>query len=170
MLLKLLFALVLPLTLSANPVVYFSPKGGCTQVLVNEIGKAKKEIFVQAYSFTSTPILNALLEAHKRGVEVSVILDKSALGTSTKVAQNLSTAGIRVLVDNKHAIAHNKITIVDSTLVLTGSFNYTKQAEISNAENLLVLQTNVIEYRQNWLNHSKHSLDYADYLALKAKK
>ncbi len=57
--------------------VYFSPRGGCTETIVREIGKAKSEILVQAYSFTSAPIAKALVDAHKRGVNVVVILHKS---------------------------------------------------------------------------------------------
>jgi hypothetical protein len=47
--------------------VYFSPKGGCTEAIVQEIGKAKSSILVQAYSFTSAPIVKALVDAHKQG-------------------------------------------------------------------------------------------------------
>ncbi|MFA6224157.1 MAG: phospholipase D-like domain-containing protein [Desulfomonilaceae bacterium] len=66
------------LTLNNIPLsVYFSPNGGCTDAIVKEIGNAKSEILVQAYSFTSTPIAKSLLEAHKRGVKVEAILDKS---------------------------------------------------------------------------------------------
>jgi phosphatidylserine/phosphatidylglycerophosphate/cardiolipin synthase-like enzyme len=56
--------------------VYFSPKGGCTETVVKELGNAKKMVLVQAYSFTSAPIAKALVDAHKRGVYVRVILDK----------------------------------------------------------------------------------------------
>jgi phosphatidylserine/phosphatidylglycerophosphate/cardiolipin synthase-like enzyme len=45
--------------------VYFSPNGGCTEAIVKEITNAKSEILVQAYSFTSTPIAKALVDAHK---------------------------------------------------------------------------------------------------------
>jgi len=47
--------------------VYFSPHSGCTDAIVKEIGKAKSEILVQAYSFTSKEIAKALVDAHKRG-------------------------------------------------------------------------------------------------------
>jgi phosphatidylserine/phosphatidylglycerophosphate/cardiolipin synthase-like enzyme len=57
--------------------VYFSPKGGCTEAVVKELNAAKTSVLVQAYSFTSAPIAKALLDAHKRGVKVEVILDKS---------------------------------------------------------------------------------------------
>ena len=57
--------------------VYFSPNGGCTDAIINQIDNAKSERLVQAYSFTSNAIAKALLEAHKRGVKVEAILDKS---------------------------------------------------------------------------------------------
>ena len=57
--------------------VYFSPNGGCTDAIIKQIDNAKSEILVQAYSFTSNTIVKALLEAHKRGVKVEAILDKS---------------------------------------------------------------------------------------------
>jgi phosphatidylserine/phosphatidylglycerophosphate/cardiolipin synthase-like enzyme len=57
--------------------VCFSPKRGCTEAIVSQIDKAKSKILVQAYSFTSAPIAKALVNAHKRGVKVEAILDKS---------------------------------------------------------------------------------------------
>ena len=61
----------------AQIAVYFSPHGGCTDAIVKELDAAKESVLVQAYSFTSAPIAKALMEAHKRGVKVQVILDKS---------------------------------------------------------------------------------------------
>ena len=56
--------------------VYFSPDGGATDAIVAELGKATNSVLVQAYSFTSAPIAKALVDAHKRGVKIAVILDK----------------------------------------------------------------------------------------------
>jgi len=50
---------------------------------VTELNKAKSEILVQAYSFTSKPIAQALVDAHKRGVHTEIILDKSNIRTNT---------------------------------------------------------------------------------------
>lgn len=57
--------------------VYFSPYGGCTEAVIRELNKAKNSVLVQAYSFTSAPIAKALLNSHKRGVKVEVIMDNS---------------------------------------------------------------------------------------------
>jgi phosphatidylserine/phosphatidylglycerophosphate/cardiolipin synthase-like enzyme len=56
--------------------VCFTPGGNCTDAIVQALSEAKRTILVQAYSFTSAPIAKALLDAHKRGVHVQVILDK----------------------------------------------------------------------------------------------
>ena len=66
------------LTLNNTPTqVCFSPNGGCTVAIISQIDKTKSEILVQAYSFTSASIAKALLNAHKRGIKVETILDKS---------------------------------------------------------------------------------------------
>ena len=143
--------------------VFFSPKGGCTEAVVKELNAAKETVLVQAYSFTSTPIAKALLEAHKRKVKVQVIVDKSQRTEKYSDADFLVNVGIPVQIDAKHAIAHNKIIIIDSSTVITGSFNFTKAAEEHNAENLLVIRSPelAVKYIANWKVHSDHSDPYA---------
>ena len=120
---------------------YFSPGGCATDAIVNEIGKAQAEVLVQAYSFTSAPIAKALVNAHKRGVYVAIILDKSQRSEKYSSADFTAHAGIPTYIDAQHAIAHNKIMIIDKEIVVTGSFNFTKAAEAKNAENLLILKS-----------------------------
>jgi phosphatidylserine/phosphatidylglycerophosphate/cardiolipin synthase-like enzyme len=143
--------------------VYFSPHGGCTDAIIRELNQAKHTILVQAYSFTSAPIAKALLNAHKRGVKVEVILDKSQRTEKYSSATFLFNNGIPVKIDAKHAIAHNKVIIIDSDTVITGSFNFTKAAEEKNAENLLVIRDKKLAslYIKNWKEHERHSEAYA---------
>jgi phosphatidylserine/phosphatidylglycerophosphate/cardiolipin synthase-like enzyme len=143
--------------------VYFSPKEGCTQAVVREIDAARDSILVQAYSFTSAPIAKALVDAHKRGVHIEVILDKSQRRERYSEADFLRNMGIPPLIDDKHAIAHNKLMILDGAVVITGSFNFTKAAEESNAENLLVIRDRALaeRYTSNWQKHAQHSVPYA---------
>ncbi|MCC6124904.1 MAG: phospholipase D family protein [Pirellulales bacterium] len=144
--------------------IYFSPKGGCTEAIVQEIDAAKQSILVQAYSFTSDKLSAALVAAHKRGVEVKVILDSEQETANYSEADFLIHAGVPPQIDDKHAIAHNKIMIIDDGTVITGSFNFTKQAEQSNAENLLVIRDKDIAklYVDNWAAHAAHSRAYED--------
>ncbi len=142
--------------------VYFSPKGGCTEAVVRELNAAKQTVFVQAYSFTSREISAALDRAKDRGVVVHVILDKSNIKENTNADADIARHGISVLVDAKHSIAHNKVMIIDSHVVITGSFNFTEQAEHSNAENLLVIHDPALaeRYLGNWHDHEAHSQPY----------
>src|SRR5689334_1564410 len=84
---------------------YFSPAGGCTTAIVSELEKARATIYVQAYLFTSTPIAKALSDAHKRGVRVQVLLDKSNKTEKYSVADFLVHAGIETLIDSGKGIA-----------------------------------------------------------------
>ena len=142
--------------------VHFSPKGGCTEAVVKGIDAAKSSVLVQAYSFTSAPIAKALVEAHKRSVDVRVILDKSVRTENYSEADFLHNAGIPVSIDARHAIAHNKVMVIDGETVITGSFNFTRAAENDNAENLLVIRDKAVadKYTANWQAHAEHSEPY----------
>jgi phosphatidylserine/phosphatidylglycerophosphate/cardiolipin synthase-like enzyme len=142
--------------------VYFSPHRGCTEAIIRELEAARSEILVQAYSFTSAPIAKALLDAHKRGARIEAILDKSQRGAKYSSATFLANSGIPTYIDESHAIAHNKIMIIDRATVITGSFNFTKAAEERNAENILILKSPQLAriYFENWSNHREHSERY----------
>jgi phosphatidylserine/phosphatidylglycerophosphate/cardiolipin synthase-like enzyme len=151
-----------PLPKPGEVAVYFSPNSGCTDAVVSALNQAKQSVLVQAYSFTSAPIAKALVDAHKRGVTVKAILDKSNLTEKYSDADFLAHAGIPVLIDEAHAIAHNKVMVIDGQTVITGSFNFTKAAEEHNAENLLVLNSQELakRYAANWDLHAGHSQPY----------
>lgn len=150
-------------TLTPAPVVYFAPGGSPTAAVVQALGEARVSVHVQAYSFTSAPIAKALVQAQRRGVAVTAILDRSNLSAQYSAADFLAHEGVTTLIDARHAIAHNKIMIVDGAIVLTGSFNFTKAAEEKNAENLLVLHDKKLarQYDANWQIHFAHSEPYA---------
>ena len=139
--------------------VCFSPNGGCTRLVVDALDAAKTSVSVQAYSFTSTPIAAALIKAHRRGVRVAVLLDKSQRTEHDSLGWYLADAGVPVRIDAVHAIAHNKVMILDGEAVLTGSFNFTRAAETRNAENLLLLRDRTLaeRYQANWDAHAAHA-------------
>lgn len=149
--LSLVFA---PLLAEADPhvAVYFSPGTSCTDAIVREIAAARSTIHLQAYSFTSEPIARALVDAEKRGVKVVAILDASNRTKNYSAADFLAHEGIETYIDSQHAIAHNKIIIIDGATVITGSFNFTKSADQKNAENLLVIPDSELaaKYEVNW--------------------
>ena len=143
--------------------VYFSPNHGATKAVVDALDAAKATVLVQAYSFTSAAIAKALVEAHGRGVEVKVILDRKETGSRYSSADFVAHARIVTLIDGAHAIAHNKVMVIDGLAVITGSFNFTTAAEQRNAENLLVIHDRALaaRYTANWQAHAAHSIRYA---------
>lgn len=141
--------------------VCFTPGADCTGVITRELGRAKRTVRVQAYSFTSPAIAKALIDAAARGVKVEVILDRSNRTGRYSGLRFLTNANVPTSVDGKHAIAHNKIILIDDDTILTGSFNFTQAAQRSNAENLLVLHDRPLaeQYLANWRLHLAHSED-----------
>ena len=142
--------------------VHFSPGDSPTAAIVKTLDNASKSILVQAYSFTSAPIAAALKRAHDRRIVVNVILDKSQLSERYTSATFLRNVGIPVWIDRSHAIAHNKVMVIDESIVITGSFNFTRSAEERNAENMLIINSRQIaeEYVANWERHRTHSEKY----------
>ena len=117
----------------------FTPGEDCTGLIVDQIEQAKSTLLVQAYGFTSPSIIQALARAKDRGVNVWVILDKSNEQPRYTGATYLTNHGIPVLIDDRVAIAHNKVLAIDGKHVITGSFNFTRAAQSRNAENVLVV-------------------------------
>lgn len=146
--------------------VCFTPGEDCTGLIVDAIRSARKEILVQAYGFTSKPIAEALVKAHRRGVQIVAVLDRSndPNGNSRKkkkytAAAFLANMGIPTYIDRNHKIAHNKVMVIDDGTVITGSFNFTKAAQKDNAENVLIIKAEKLarSYKANIEAHLQHS-------------
>lgn len=140
--------------------VYFSPNGGCQAAIVRELMQAKSEVLVQAYSFTADPLTFALVELKKSGVIVDIILDKSNEIDRYSDLHFFIENQMDVKIDHEHAISHNKIIIIDKKVVVTGSYNFTNQAEGENAENVVIIKGNpelVNQYRENFFKHRDHA-------------
>lgn len=145
--------------LAADVRVWFSPHGGCTDEAVAEIARARTSIRLQAYSFTSAPIAEALLAAKRRGVDVRLCVDRSQRTAHDTLAGYLAGKGVAVAVDARHPIAHSKTILIDGARVITGSFNFTKAAEVGNLENMLLIEDAALVklYLANWDAHRAHS-------------
>jgi phosphatidylserine/phosphatidylglycerophosphate/cardiolipin synthase-like enzyme len=126
--------------------------------LVRWIDEARHDVLVQAYGFTHNAIAQALLRAHQRGVRVAVLLDQKSSSTNRYVIDLLQSNQVELRFDGEHAIAHNKVMVIDQRIVVTGSFNFTNSADTRNAENLLVLESPSLaaRYQANWQNHWAH--------------
>jgi phosphatidylserine/phosphatidylglycerophosphate/cardiolipin synthase-like enzyme len=151
------------LTNNAHVRVHFAPEDSLAEETAKEIAKAKNSITMQTYKFTSNTISLALIAARKRGVTVEVILDKDhkipdkeALNES--VVDSLLRGGIPVYVDSEHIAARNNVMVIDSMVVITGSYSFT-DTEKTNAENILIIDNHQIarDYTAKWAIHKNHS-------------
>jgi phosphatidylserine/phosphatidylglycerophosphate/cardiolipin synthase-like enzyme len=172
----ILFALVLALPACATPPlqitargtiqVAFTPGEDVIGLLVDAIGKARRQVLVQAYSFTQKDIAQALVDAKRRGVDVQMLADRRQMETlASSRVQWLMEQGVPVWIDAEHAAAHNKVILIDTgtpnAAIITGSFNFSHAAQHRNAENVLILRNNPTlseAYAANWRRHKIHSL------------
>ncbi len=159
------FVLVLPATAGeqGDITLFFSPRGGCEAAIVSAIDNAELNVSVAAYSFSSKPIGTALYRAVKRGVFVRVLLDKSQPTAHYSMVNELQEGGLAVRIDRREAIMHMKTIVIDSKLVITGSYNFTKSAETRNAEILLFIISPAIAEQtlKNWFKHWNHAKPYS---------
>lgn len=109
-------------------VVGFSPNGQAESLVFDAIKGAESSIFVAAYTFTSKPIAEALLSAHKRGVSVYLVVDAKSKGQRYTAATYLANNGVLVRLYESYAIMHHKFMLIDGKQVQTGSFNYSSAA------------------------------------------
>lgn len=134
--------------------ICFTPPGHCGDLIVSNINNAKHSVFVQAYGFTSKKIINALVQAKNRGIQVEIILDRSNFHKKEyNILKLLQDNQIQVYQDKVAGISHNKVMIIDNHTVITGSFNFTENADKRNAENVVVITNDDIanSYYKNWL-------------------
>ena len=122
----------------ANVDVFFCPADRCEDRAVNAIANSKESVDVAIYSFTSKEIEQALLKAKAKGVKVRVILDYVQSSQESSVAKGLQAKGVDVRIYPKSTVMHNKYAVIDNKVVITGSFNWTTNADERNRENLLV--------------------------------
>jgi phosphatidylserine/phosphatidylglycerophosphate/cardiolipin synthase-like enzyme len=142
--------------------VCFTPGADCTGLIVREIAKAQREILVLAYEFTSAPIAAALRDAKNQGKDVRIILDKSQRTEKFSSADFFVDAGIPTAIDQVPRIAHNKVIVIDRTIVIGGSFNYTTGAQKSNAENVTIIDGSAFaaQFVRYWASRAAVSVPY----------
>lgn len=152
--------------------VLFTPWDDAEGELIRTIGRAHRTLHVQAYLLTSRNLARALIEAHDRGVRVTLLADRDMVAKAdNSLVPKLHEAGIPVRLETRYAAAHNKILLIDAEggdpVVVTGSYNFSYSAQARNAENLLISRGNrglAQAYLHNWQRHHDEALPYAEAL------
>lgn len=136
-----------PLTFN-NPDQY---TGSVEDKLIQQINAAQSSIHISAFEFSLTPVAEALIAAHGRGVDVKWLTDdKNGLNYDTQPGRGqfamLMAAGIEVKDDARSALMHNKFWIFDNQTVWTGSTNATVNGVFKQNNNILVIHSAEIAY------------------------
>lgn len=106
----------------------------CENKLIELIGASKSHIDISVYAINNKRLVDAVIEAHNRGVKVRILTDKlQAAGRKSRVSE-LRRAGILLKVNTRKRIMHTKVAIYDGTSVSSGSMNWTEPAITKNEE------------------------------------
>ncbi len=121
--------------------VYFSPKSKTYESSIKKlIQNAHKYIYIPIFYLTHKDLTEELLKAHKRGVEIKIILDASAARNKYSMHNFLREKGIGVKVENFGGKMHAKSMIIDDEYFVSGSMNFTKAGEQKNDENTIIVK------------------------------
>jgi len=135
---------------------YFSPNGGVASNIIKAINNTKSSIDLAIFDLTSNDIASVLEQAQKRGVKIRIIADsrqaKGAYSAITELARE--QVDIKITHGEGRGIMHNKFAIFDSKSMVTGSYNWTNNAERFNYENaVFITDPNVImQYQKDFDN------------------
>lgn len=118
---------------------YFAPEDNVMDKVINAVEKAKISIHFMAYSFTDSALADAIMQMAAGGVKVDGIFETMGANTSYSQCKILLGDGLDVRLDGNPATFHHKVIIIDSKIVILGSFNFTSNANHQNDENLLII-------------------------------
>lgn len=145
----------IPVQSQVNALCAFNEE--CEEVILECIRKTDTSIFVAAYAFTRTRIAAELVAAHKRGVQVEVKMDvtQSEFAGAEKIVAYLRESGVPVTLirtAGEYSAMHNKFMVFDLRWVVTGSYNFTTTAQVSNWENLVWVESADMaeQYKMAW--------------------
>lgn len=120
---------------------YFAPENDTISPLLKEITSAKKSIYFMAFSFTHDKLGKAMRDRFQLGITMGGLFDESGLNAYSEY-EPMQKAGMSVRVDRSSGAMHHKVIIIDEETVITGSYNFSKNAETRNSENLLIIKEN----------------------------
>ena len=145
----------IPIQTQVNALCAFNEE--CEGVVLEGIEQSRESIWIAAYAFTRTRIAAALVRAHQRGVRIEVKMDanQAEFAGAQKLIEWLRNEGIPVTLIHtagEYSAMHNKFMVFDMSRIVTGSYNFTTVAQVSNWENLVWLDSADMaeQYKQAW--------------------
>jgi len=129
--------------------VYFAPEDNVEKIIYGRIKKAEKSIRFMQFSFTSDKIGELIIEKFKDGIAVEGVFEKKGSDTEYSEYIKMKIEDIPVRLDKNRAVMHHKVIIIDDYLVITGSFNISKNANLKNDENIIIIESTELASKYN---------------------
>ena len=143
--------------LDGTPIqVIFSPEDGAVASLIALLNDAQSSIRFLAFSFTDYPMAQAMIDRAKVGVDVQGVFETFGSNSPRSELKTLWCAGLQVRQDGNSGFLHDKVIIIDESIVVTGSLNFSSSADEDNEENVIIIDNPEIaalylqEYQKNW--------------------
>ncbi len=127
--------------------IYFPPEDDAESRIIEIINSALREIKFAAFSFTDNQLANAIIYARKRGVKVKGVIESKGVKNQGSEYENLLRNGIEVLPDGNPYNMHSKYIIIDDSIVITGSYNFSRNSQEFNDENVVIIFSKKIAQR-----------------------
>ena len=146
-------------------VVFTSEDPALEQAIIPIVKSATQSIRFMTFSFTDFPLAEAMIERSKNGVDVSGVFERVGSDTEASELKTLVCANVPARRDGNPSFLHHKVIIIDERIVVTGSMNYSTNAEESNDENVLIIDNAEIarlymqEFERVWNLGSDPELD-----------
>jgi phosphatidylserine/phosphatidylglycerophosphate/cardiolipin synthase-like enzyme len=141
---------------STDVQVLFSPEDNAIAQIIPYIQNAQSSIYFMAFTYTHDDLGAAMIERFKSGVDVRGVFETTGSDSEFGQMRPLYCAGVPVKPDGNPAFLHHKVIIIDKKIVITGSLNFTNNADQSNNENVIILQNGdiarkyIAEFERIW--------------------
>lgn len=119
---------------------FFSPRGGGRKAVLDEVDKARKRVRLLTFSFTDAELGMMLLDKAENGVKVEGVFDRWLAASRYSLYSKFKQAGLNVWLDGNEALMHHKVILIDDDTLITGSYNYSQNAEYSNNESFVIVR------------------------------
>ena len=117
---------------------FFSPGESCRATIIQQIGKATRQLKICVFTISDDRITDSILLSHKRGVDIKILTDNDKSLDIGSDIDRLAREGIKIKMDNTSNHMHHKFMITDERMMLTGSYNWTQSAARFNHENIVL--------------------------------
>ncbi|MCD4794628.1 MAG: FAM83 family protein [Bacteroidales bacterium] len=118
--------------------IYFSPGTDCLNAIVDTLRNAKRKAKICVFTISDNRIVDAVKEMQLNGVNIKIISDNDKRYDMGNDIDYIAKLGIDVKLDTTSAHMHHKFAVIDDTITITGSYNWTRSAETKNYENILI--------------------------------